>query len=168
MLWISGNFNKKPPLVLRPAKTRGGFLLKYQKYPKNFGAFGADFRLFIVEIYTQTIVFELTSAAGENFGNCCTLFERFCSQKRWFPKAKPKSTSKFSLSPNLRIGPNKGGVFLLKGWVRDLHKVSDTDFWDFGLANRPAWLTNARNVVYSSFLMCSCTGSSLSSVWAPR
>ena len=25
-----------------------------------------------------------------------------------------------------------------------------------------------RNVVYSSFLMCSCTGSSLSSVWAPR
>ena len=73
---------RKPPLVLRPAKTRGVFLLKDQKYPKIFGAFGADFRLFIVEIYTQTIVFELTSAAGEKLGHFCTLFERFCSQKR--------------------------------------------------------------------------------------
>ena len=73
---------RKPPLFSDRPKQGGGFLLKDQKYPKIFGAFGADFRLFIVEIYTQTIVFELTSAAGEKFDHFCTLFERFYSKKR--------------------------------------------------------------------------------------
>ena len=38
---------RKPPLVLRPAKTRGGVLIKRPKIPKKIGAFGADFSLFV-------------------------------------------------------------------------------------------------------------------------
>mgnify|MGYP003717950957 CR=1 FL=1 len=38
---------RKPPLVPNAAKTRGGFLIKSPKSPKNFGAFGADFSLFV-------------------------------------------------------------------------------------------------------------------------
>ena len=58
-----------------------------------------------------------------------------------------------NLRPESQIAPKQGyseGVFYSDN--HDYH-------W---------WLTNARNIVYSSFLMCSCTGSSLSSVWAPR
>ena len=60
------------------------------------------------------------------------------------------------------------GMGPLKPPDRDLQKVYISYFSYFGPASRPAWPTNARNVVYSSLLMCSCTGSSLSSVWAPR
>ena len=45
---------RKPPLVPNAAKTRGGFLIKSPKFPKMFGAFGADFKLPSIYIIGNT------------------------------------------------------------------------------------------------------------------